>query len=300
MPALPGDLPIDSALVGGTELAQRLNRILPDVGKNSVDFSNHLAALNPHPQYLTASSNTAALTAFAPTGNIGSANVQGAIVELDNEKMPYAGGVFQGSIGIRNQVVGDGTWTTNGWLKGAALPMAASIWWPKGTSAYSKGIAATNDNNIYFIRSTDDQGQAGDSPFTFAMDTGNLTMLGNVLVGAAQSNAVNSLTRKDYVDSKVAVAAGGVGSSKVLTTGFGANAVYTNTYGKPIFVYCTLHPHTSYGVRSSLYVQGNLIQTTSCNSNVECGLGCIVPPGWTFQVTLGGSQATLNTYGIVY
>jgi hypothetical protein len=309
MPAQPGDLPIDSALVGGTELAQRLNRILPDVGTNSVNFTNHLTAPNPHPQYMTAASNTAAATAFSPAGNIGSTNVQAALVELDNEKMSYAGGVFQGSIGVRGQVVGNGAWATNGWMKGLALAQVSTVWWPKGTSAYAKGIGATSDNNIYFIRSTADQGAAADYPFSFGMDTGNLNMAGNAFAGSAQSNAGNALTRKDYVDASIsnAIAAippppqtGGVGSSGVISMGLSGNTVYTNTTGKPICVVGSLHPTSNYGTRCNLLVNGIVTQIISFSSNLEVGFSCIVPPGHTYQVTLTGSAAAILTYGIIY
>jgi hypothetical protein len=43
---------------------------------------------------------TAAATSFAPVGDIASTNVQGALAELDTDKMPKAGGNFTGNVSI--------------------------------------------------------------------------------------------------------------------------------------------------------------------------------------------------------
>jgi hypothetical protein len=112
MPTLPGDLPIDSALVGGTELAQRLNRILPDVVANTAAVNAHMTNPNPHPQYLSAAGNTAAATSFAPAGGVQANNVQGAIQELDGEKVNKAGSLADGT--DLNTVVDSGFYRLQG------------------------------------------------------------------------------------------------------------------------------------------------------------------------------------------
>jgi hypothetical protein len=194
-------------------------------------------------------------------------------------------------------------------MKSLAVPLGNVLWWPKGNSAYSKGIGATNDNNIYFARSAADQGAAIDYPFTFSMDSGNLTLAGNAFAGSGQSGAGNALTRKDYVDAAIAGAVasippppqtGGVGSSGVISMGLAGNTVYTNTYGKPICIVGSLHPTSNYGTRCSLIINGNVVQLISCSSNLEVGFSCIVPPGHTYQMALTGNAAAILSFGLIY
>jgi hypothetical protein len=112
MPTQPGDLPIDSSQVGGTELAERLNRILPDVVTNSAAIAQHKTDPNPHPQYMAAGAISAGSITLQPGGGISSTQVQAAIHELDQEKVSKAGSLVDGT--DLNTVVDSGFYRLQG------------------------------------------------------------------------------------------------------------------------------------------------------------------------------------------
>lgn len=122
-----------------------------------------------------------ATTAFVQTGLSGYVPTTDVSTSGGANKISKASatGLITSSYGFSS--TNGAIWTSQTWIKSFINVLGSVVWWPKGTTTYAKGIGATNDDFIYFTRSTaEDISAVAFQPFLFNMATGDFTATGNV------------------------------------------------------------------------------------------------------------------------
>ena len=174
----------------GVNFAQRVGSVIvAGVGNGSIDINIAPALLNMETGTNAAAwvaSGTVAGANLSGTNTGDQTNISGSAATVTAAAQPSITSVgssltTSGSLGLRGQAAG-GTWTVGGWTKAVSMGAGGTLWWPKGTSATSKGISATNDDLIRFNSSNlDDVTGTITYPFTFDMSTGAFAATGSII-----------------------------------------------------------------------------------------------------------------------